>query len=63
MGDPDPIITWNFQGSPISGVQGGNLTVPSAEAVDVGTYSCVASNLVGVATADASLIVLCKYTN
>ena len=59
-GNPAPLITWNFQGSPIAGVQGGNLTVPSAGAADVGTYTCLASNLVGVASADASLTVLCE---
>ena len=59
-GNPAPLITWNFQGSPIAGVQEGNFTVPSAGAEDVGTYSCVASNSLGQTSADATLFVLCE---
>lgn len=60
-GNPAPLITWNYQGSPIVGGEGGNLTVPSAQAEDVGTYSCVASNSIGEASAEATLTVLCEY--
>lgn len=60
-GNPDPLISWNFQGTPIPEVQEGILTIPSATEVDVGVYTCTAANTVGQDTADASLIILCEW--
>ena len=59
-GNPDPLITWNYQGFPISGAVGNIFTIPSATANDVGTYTCIATNTVDEDTAEATLTVLCE---
>lgn len=59
-GNPDPLISWNFQGTPVPGAQGGIFTISSATAVNEGVYTCIAANTVDQDTADASLTILCE---
>ena len=62
-GLPHPEITWSLDGrNLVTGgrirVQGGSLVISSADTLDSGRYTCVASNLVGQARAQAYLTVI-----
>jgi len=54
-GNPPPDFQWLFNGNPIPGATGTQLTIPNAMANQVGSYSVVVSNAAGVVTNTVSL--------
>ena len=52
-GTPSPYFQWRFNGSEISGATNAVLTVNNFQTVNAGTYSLVASNYAGAASAAA----------
>ena len=65
-GSPAPSFTWSKDGSTLANdgahivINGGSVTVSNVVQSDVGTYTCVASNSVGSAQANALVAILCK---
>nr|XP_021547233.1 hemicentin-2 [Neomonachus schauinslandi] len=64
-GSPEPSITWEKDGQPVSGAEGkftiqpsGELLVKNLESQDAGTYTCVAENAVGRARRRVHLSIL-----
>ncbi|XP_057580791.1 hemicentin-2 [Hippopotamus amphibius kiboko] len=64
-GSPEPHITWEKDGQPVSGAEGkftiqpsGDLLVKSSESRDTGTYTCTAENAVGRARRRVHLTIL-----
>ncbi|XP_039085354.1 hemicentin-2 [Hyaena hyaena] len=64
-GSPEPTITWEKDGQPVSGAEGkftlqpsGELLVKNLEGQDAGTYTCVAENTVGRAHRRVHLTIL-----
>ncbi|XP_012576655.1 PREDICTED: hemicentin-2 [Condylura cristata] len=64
-GSPQPDITWEKDGQPVSGVEGkfivqpsGELLVKDSESQDAGTYTCTAENAVGRARRRVHLTIL-----
>ncbi|XP_058380273.1 hemicentin-2 [Diceros bicornis minor] len=64
-GSPEPNITWEKDGQPVSGAEGkftiqpsGELLVKNAESRDAGTYTCTAENPVGRAHRPVHLTIL-----
>jgi hypothetical protein len=67
-GTPSPSYYWQKDGVPvsnggnISGATSATLTISSCAAGNAGTYSCLVSNIAGVATATATLTVIIPPT-
>jgi hypothetical protein len=67
-GAPSPSYSWQKDGAPvnnggnISGATSPTLTISSCAAGNAGTYSCLVSNIAGVATASATLTVIIPPT-
>jgi hypothetical protein len=67
-GTPSPSYYWQKDGAPvsnggnISGANSATLTITSCAAATAGIYSCLVSNIAGVATATASLTVIIPPT-
>jgi hypothetical protein len=67
-GSPTPLYFWQKDGTPlsnggrISGANGATLTISGTVAGDQGTYSCLVSNIAGIATASATLTVVVPPT-
>uniref|UniRef100_A0A8C0DZX9 Hemicentin-2 n=1 Tax=Balaenoptera musculus TaxID=9771 RepID=A0A8C0DZX9_BALMU len=64
-GSPEPDITWEKDGQPVSGAEGkftiqpsGELLVKNSESQDAGTYTCTAENAVGRARRRVHLAIL-----
>uniref|UniRef100_G1Q1L7 Hemicentin 2 n=1 Tax=Myotis lucifugus TaxID=59463 RepID=G1Q1L7_MYOLU len=64
-GSPEPDITWEKDGQPVSGAEGkfsiqpsGQLLVRNSESQDAGTYTCTAENPVGRARRRVHLTIL-----
>ncbi|XP_058997342.1 hemicentin-2 [Mustela lutreola] len=64
-GSPEPSITWEKDGQPVSGAEGkftiqpsGELLVKDLESQDAGTYTCVAENAAGCAHRRVHLSIL-----
>ncbi|XP_055255516.1 hemicentin-2 isoform X3 [Moschus berezovskii] len=64
-GSPEPNVTWEKDGQPVSGAEGkftiqpsGELLVKNSESQDAGTYTCTAENTVGRARRRVHLTVL-----
>ncbi|XP_007942419.2 hemicentin-2 [Orycteropus afer afer] len=64
-GSPEPNITWEKDGQPVSGAEGrftiqpsGELLVKNSESQDAGTYTCTAQNSVGRARRRVHLTIL-----
>ncbi|KAM9642204.1 hemicentin-2 [Trichechus inunguis] len=64
-GSPEPSITWEKDGQPVSGAEGkftiqpsGELLVKNSESQDAGTYTCTAQNAVGRAHRRVNLTIL-----
>ncbi|XP_076984267.1 hemicentin-2 [Tamandua tetradactyla] len=64
-GSPNPDITWEKDGQPVSGAEGkftvqasGELLVKNSESQDAGTYTCTAENAVGRARRRVHLTIL-----
>ncbi|XP_028353185.1 hemicentin-2 [Physeter macrocephalus] len=64
-GSPEPDITWEKDGQPVSGAEGkftiqpsGELLVKNSESQDAGTYTCTAENAVGRARRRIHLTIL-----
>uniref|UniRef100_A0A8C6W1G7 Hemicentin 2 n=1 Tax=Nannospalax galili TaxID=1026970 RepID=A0A8C6W1G7_NANGA len=64
-GSPEPAITWEKDGQPVSGTEGkftlqpsGELLVKNSESQDAGTYTCTAENAVGRARRRVHLTIL-----
>ncbi|XP_073909095.1 hemicentin-2 isoform X2 [Castor canadensis] len=64
-GSPEPVITWEKDGQPVSGNEGkftiqpsGELLVKNSEGQDAGTYTCTAENAVGRARRRVHLTIL-----
>ncbi|XP_065735248.1 hemicentin-2 [Phocoena phocoena] len=64
-GSPEPDITWEKDGQPVSGAEGkftiqpsGGLLVKNSESQDAGTYTCTAENAVGRARRHMHLAIL-----
>nr|KAF6314649.1 hemicentin 2 [Myotis myotis] len=64
-GSPEPDITWEKDGQPVSGAEGkfsiqpsGQLLVRNSESQDAGTYTCTAENPVGCARRRVHLTIL-----
>ncbi|XP_015423241.1 PREDICTED: hemicentin-2 [Myotis davidii] len=64
-GSPEPDITWEKDGQPVSGAEGkfsiqpsGQLLVRNSESQDAGTYTCTAENTVGRARRRVHLTIL-----
>ncbi|KAM7093056.1 hemicentin-2 [Molossus nigricans] len=64
-GSPEPAITWEKDGQPVSGAEGkfsiqpsGELLVKNSESQDAGTYTCTAENPVGRARRRVHLTIL-----
>ncbi|XP_049752935.1 hemicentin-2 isoform X2 [Elephas maximus indicus] len=64
-GNPEPSITWEKDGQPVSGAEGkfaiqpsGELLVKNSESQDAGTYTCTAQNAVGRARRRVHLTIL-----
>ena len=62
-GNPDPQISWQFQGVPIAGANGPIYSIAMVTGANGGQYTCVTSNAVGRTSATATLTVLCKCLN
>jgi hypothetical protein len=67
-GSPTPLYFWQKDGTPlsnggrISGANTATLSISGTVADDQGTYSCLVSNIAGVATASATLTVVVPPT-
>ncbi|XP_012265013.2 leucine-rich repeat-containing protein 24-like [Athalia rosae] len=77
-GDPEPEVWWQFNGSPLNVTRGdqvfvteetyngfrkwNNVTLYNASDSDAGEYSCVASNVAGVAKDAISIVIPRVYT-
>jgi hypothetical protein len=67
-GSPTPLYSWQKDGAPlstggrISGANSAALTIAGVVAGDEGTYSCLVSNIAGVAVATATLSVVVPPT-
>jgi len=67
-GSPAPLYSWQRDGAPltnsgrISGANTATLTITSCAATDTATYSCLVSNIAGVAVGTATLNVLIPPT-
>ena len=57
---PPPNITWLFNSVVIPGAQQPTYTITMVTGADAGTYTCVASNSVGIAFTSATLTTLCE---
>ncbi|XP_052503745.1 LOW QUALITY PROTEIN: hemicentin-2 [Budorcas taxicolor] len=64
-GNPEPKVTWEKDGQPVSGAEGkftiqpsGELLVKNSESQDAGTYTCTAENAVGRARRRVHLTIL-----
>ncbi|XP_061289826.1 hemicentin-2 isoform X2 [Bos javanicus] len=64
-GSPEPKVTWEKDGQPVSGAKGkftiqpsGELLVKNSESQDAGTYTCTAENAVGRARRRVHLTIL-----
>ncbi|XP_032334547.1 hemicentin-2 isoform X3 [Camelus ferus] len=64
-GSPEPDVTWEKDGQPVSGAEGkftiqpsGELLVKNSESQDAGTYTCTAENAVGRARRRVHLTIL-----
>lgn len=60
-GNPDPRISWLFQGTQIAGAEGPIYSIAMVTGGNGGQYTCMASNVIGTTSAVATLTVLCEY--
>jgi len=60
-GNPDPRISWLFQGTQIAGAEGPIYSIAMVTGANGGQYTCMASNVIGTTSAVATLTVLCEY--
>lgn len=57
-GAPTPTFQWQRNGTPITGATSATLVVKQAGAADAGTYTCVATNIVGAVPSNAATLTL-----
>jgi hypothetical protein len=57
-GAPTPTFQWQRNGTPIAGATSTTLVVNRAAAADAGTYTCVATNIVGPVSSNAATLTL-----
>jgi arabinogalactan endo-1,4-beta-galactosidase len=55
-GFPAPSYQWSLDGAPIAGATGSLLLISGATAADAGGYSCTATNALGSATSDTTVL-------
>ena len=57
VGSPTPSLQWSRDGAAITGATGTTLSLPAVSLADAGRYTVTATNLAGVASAAADLVV------
>ena len=62
-GNPPPQFSWLLNGITIPGAQEPTYTITMATSTTGGQYTCVATNVIGTASASATLTVLCELSD
>ena len=61
IGNPAPDITWLFNSVVIPGAQQASYMLANVTGTDAGTYTCVATNTIGIAHIAATLTPICEF--